>query len=106
MWDLPAPGIELVSPALAGRFPTTVPLGKSLLFVYLKKKCIHLFIFGCVGSSLLHAGLLQLRRGGLLFVMVSGLLIAVATLVAEHRLQARGPQQLWHMGSAVVARKL
>ena len=29
MWDLPRPGIELVSPALAGRFLTTVPPGKS-----------------------------------------------------------------------------
>ena len=25
MWDLPGPGIELVSPALAGRFFTTEP---------------------------------------------------------------------------------
>ena len=30
MWDLPAPGIEPVSPALAGGFLTTVPSGKSL----------------------------------------------------------------------------
>ena len=28
MWDLPGPGIEPVSPALAGRFLTTVPPGK------------------------------------------------------------------------------
>ena len=28
MWDLPRPGLEPVSPALAGRFPTTAPLGK------------------------------------------------------------------------------
>ena len=27
MWDLPGPGFEPVSPALAGRFLTTVPLG-------------------------------------------------------------------------------
>ena len=30
MWDLPGPGIEPVSPALVGRFLTTVPPGKSL----------------------------------------------------------------------------
>ena len=30
MWDLPGPGIEPVSPALAGGFLTTVPPGKSL----------------------------------------------------------------------------
>ena len=29
MWDLPGPGIEPVSPALAGRFLTTAPPGKS-----------------------------------------------------------------------------
>ena len=28
MWDLPGPGLEPVSPALAGRFSTTVPPGK------------------------------------------------------------------------------
>ena len=30
MWDLPGPGIEPVSPALAGRFSTTAPPGKPL----------------------------------------------------------------------------
>ena len=28
MWDPPRPGLEPVSPALAGRLPTTVPPGK------------------------------------------------------------------------------
>ena len=28
MWDLPGPGFKPVSPALAGRFLTTAPLGK------------------------------------------------------------------------------
>ena len=32
MWDLPRPGLEPVSPALAGRFLTTVPPGKPLFF--------------------------------------------------------------------------
>ena len=31
MWDLPGPGLELGSPALAGGFLTTVPPGKSLV---------------------------------------------------------------------------
>ena len=31
MWDLPGPGIEPVSPALAGGFLTTAPPGKSQL---------------------------------------------------------------------------
>ena len=30
MWDLPGPGLEPMSPALAGRFLTTVPPGKPL----------------------------------------------------------------------------
>ena len=36
MWDLPRPGLEPMSPALAGRFSTTVPPGKPqspLLFI-------------------------------------------------------------------------
>ena len=37
MWDLPRPGLEPVSPALAGTFLTTAPPGKSssVLYVYL-----------------------------------------------------------------------
>ena len=35
MWDLPRPGLEPVSPALAGRLPTTAPPGKPrILFFY------------------------------------------------------------------------
>ena len=35
MWDLPRPGLEPVSPALAGRFSTTAPPGKpSSIFYY------------------------------------------------------------------------
>ena len=40
---------------------------------------------------------------GLLFVAVRGSLIAVASLVAEHGLPARGLQQPWHAVSAAVA---
>ena len=36
MWNLPRPGLEPVSPALAGRFPTTAPPGKPL--------CIHSYL--------------------------------------------------------------
>ena len=31
MWDLPGPGLEPTSPALAGGFLTTVPPGKSVI---------------------------------------------------------------------------
>ena len=45
------------------------------------------FIFGCTGSLLLHVGFsLVVASGGLLFVAVRGLLIAVASLAVEHRL--------------------
>ena len=45
MLDLPRPGPEPVSPALAGRFPTTAPPGKPLLpifglFVFLILSCM------------------------------------------------------------------
>ena len=33
MWDLPRPGLEPVSPALAGRFSTTAPPGKPLILL-------------------------------------------------------------------------
>ena len=35
MWDPPRPGLKPVSPALAGRFPTTAPPGKPKLFSFL-----------------------------------------------------------------------
>ena len=34
MWDLPRPGLEPVSPALAGGVSTTVPPGKPLSFFF------------------------------------------------------------------------
>ena len=33
MWDLPRPGLEPESPALAGRLPTTAPPGKPSAYV-------------------------------------------------------------------------
>ena len=42
MWDLPRPGLEPVSPALAGRFSTTVPPGKpDNIFDIMKKQTIN-----------------------------------------------------------------
>ena len=34
MWDLPGPGIEPMSPALAGGFLTTEPPEKSLAYIF------------------------------------------------------------------------
>ena len=40
MWDLPRPGLEPVSPALAGRFSTTAPPGKPPnLLLEVTKRC-------------------------------------------------------------------
>ena len=44
MWDLPGPGLEPVSPALAGGFLTTAPPGKSHITFLLLKKVIRLCI--------------------------------------------------------------
>ena len=45
MWDLPRPGLEPVSPALAGRFSTTVPPGKPVFHFNFSilKNCSSLF---------------------------------------------------------------
>ena len=43
MWDLPRPGLEPVSPALAGRFSTTAPPGKPCRYisdVFVERKVI------------------------------------------------------------------
>ena len=49
-----------------------------LLFIYL--------INGCAGSPLLPMGFLSCGEWGVLFVVVHGLLAAVASFVVEHRL--------------------
>ena len=56
-----------------------------LSLFYFFNKFIYLFIFGCVGSSLLCMASSSCSERGLLFVVVCELLIVVASLVAEHR---------------------
>ena len=46
MWDLPRPGLEPVSPALAGRLSTTAPPGKSLIFQEIQ--CVYFFFCLCL----------------------------------------------------------
>ena len=69
MWDPPGPGLEPVSPALAGRFPTIVPPGKPGVcsFNYTATVLMKTFFpFGSqlrhVGSLLPHVGSFQLWR--------------------------------------------
>ena len=54
-----------------------------LLFIYL---FIYLFIFGCVGSHCCAWASSSCGERGLLFIVVCGLLIVVASLVAEQGL--------------------
>ena len=80
MWDPPRLGLEPVSPALAGRFSTTAPPGKpNILFL----KILFLAALGlcCYARAFCSCG-----EWGILFVVVRGLLIAVASLVVEHGL--------------------
>ena len=81
-----------------------IPNSQSSLFFFIY---IYIyFIFGCVGSSLLSVGFLQLCERGLLFIAVLRLLIVVASLAVKHRLQVRSLQQLWLTGSRVQAQQL
>ena len=49
MWDLPRPGLEPVSPALAGRFSTTAPPGKPNISSY-----HYLFIYNRILKVMAH----------------------------------------------------
>ena len=76
-----------MSPALAGRFLTTAPPGKSLHPLF--KKLISLFIYLFLAALGLHCctwAFSSCGEPGLLLVAVHGLPIFVASLVAEHRL--------------------
>ena len=46
MWDLPGPGLEAMSPALAGGFLTTAPPGKSLDCKLLEEKHLASYFSG------------------------------------------------------------
>ena len=78
VWDLPGPGLEPVSPALAGGF---------FFFLSFLKKKNYLFIYlAALGLRCCARAFSSCSERGLLFVAVRGLLIAVASLVAEHSL--------------------
>ena len=53
------------------------------------------FIFGCIGSALLHADFPYLQRARASLVAVPRILIAVAFLVVEPGLWVQGFQWLW-----------
>ena len=76
------------------------------LFCFVLNKFIYLFIFGCVGSLLLSAGFLQLRRVGATLLRRAGFSLRWLLFVAEHGFQARRLQQLWLTGSRAQTQKL
>ena len=78
MSDLPTPGIEPVSLALADRFLTTEPPEKSEEFIY--------FIFDCAGLHCCVGFCLVADSRGYSLVAVHRLLIAAASL-GQHGLQ-------------------
>ena len=90
---------------------STASPGKSLQvsfnFLFLNKFIYFLFYFLAVlGLCCCARAFSGCGERGLLFVAVRRLLIVVASLVAEHGLQAHGLQQLWHTGSRAQAQQL
>ena len=75
-------------------------------FIFFNKFILFILFLAALGLRCCMQAFSSCSKQGLPFIAVRGLLIVVASLVAEHRLQARGLQQLWHVGSVVVARGL
>ena len=60
MWDLPRPGLEPVSPALAGGFSTTAPPGKPHIFIHSSVDghlgCFHVLAIVSINSAAVNIG--------------------------------------------------
>ena len=89
-------------------FPLSRPLPNIMVHQdrIMKKFCklsICLFILAVLGLRCYVWAFSSCGEQGLLFVAVRGLLIAVASLVADHGLQAHRLQYLRHVGSVVAA---
>ena len=80
-------------------------MSRFFLFIYFFNKFIYLFLAE-LGLCCWARAFSSCSERGLLFVVVRRLLIAVASLVAEQRLQACGLQQLWLVGSRAQAQQL
>ena len=109
----PQPGIEPAPPELEGEVLTTGLPGKPchLCFQVIFFLNINLFIFiylflAALGLCCCVQVFSSCSERGLLFIAVRRLLIAVASLVAEHGLQACRLQQLWLAGCRAQAQQL
>ena len=72
MWNLPVSGIEPVSPALAGRFLTTRPLGKCNYALFFKPQCSGLNRHSTYPS--LYQGMWKLTTTAIIIAMAAYLL--------------------------------
>ena len=82
--------------------------GFAFLFIYLKfifLKIIYLFMFGCIGSSLLHAGFFQLQRAGFSLWWLL-LWWSTGSRLAGFSSCSTQAQQLWLGGSRAQAQQL
>ena len=89
----------------------TFALGLQMMYFPSQFTITFFFISGCPGSSLLHGLSLVALSGSYFLLAVCRLLIAVASFVAEHRLQAVRASAvaapgLQGTGSAVVVQRL
>ena len=74
-----------------------------MFFIFIIFKIYFIYFLAALGLCCCTPAFSSCCEWGLLFIVVRGLLIAVAALLEEHQFQARGLQQLWHTGSVVVA---
>ena len=98
---------EYLCSVLLGIYPGVELLEHMLiLFLAFFLQLLYLFIYlflAVLGRHCCSWAFSSCGKWGLLFFVVRRLLTAVASLVVEQRLQACGLQQLWHVGSVVVA---
>ena len=81
--------------------------GSHVLFLFFYEFIYFIYLFlAALGLCCCAQAFSSCGEWGLLLVAVRGLLIAVASLVAEHGLQAPGLQQLWLVGSRAQAQQL
>ena len=97
MWDLPRPGFEPVSPALAGRFSTTAPPGKPFSWFF-KNKFIYLFLAALGLRCCMKAFSSCVKRCGARASHCCGAraLGARVSVVVARRLSSCGSQALEH----------
>ena len=81
-------------------------LPKQTQFLFWKHNFILFTYLGFAGLHCCRGFSLTVASRGYSPAAVHGLLTAMAPLVAEHGLQGKGFQQLWHSGSVVTAHKL